>query len=130
MTPPASANPIRLDLGDLTATVLSGGLFRLDGGAMFGIIPKALWSGSTPADAENHIRLACNCVLVEGKAIGDRHVIIETGHGPKFEQKEQGFFAIDPRCWLRPALLAQGVDPATITDVILTHLHFDHAGGL
>src|SRR5215813_9872413 len=109
MTPPVSVNPIWLDLGDLSATVISGGSFRLDGGAMFGIIPKALWSRNTPADGENCIQLACNCLLVEGKGIGDRRVIVETGHGPKFEEKEKGFFAIDPQRWLRPALLAHGV---------------------
>ena len=97
---------------------------------MFGIIPKALWSRGTPADEQNRIQLACNCLLVEWQHETDRRVIIETGHGPKYAAKEQGFFAIDPAKWLRPALLAAGVDPATITDVVVSHLHFDHAGGL
>ncbi len=97
---------------------------------MFGLIPKPLWSRSFLPDADNHIHLACNCLLLEGKRLGDRRVLVETGHGPKFKAKEQGFFAIDPTHWLLPALVSAGVDPASITDVVLSHLHFDHAGGL
>lgn len=121
--------PRVIDLGDLSVTLLAGGRFRLDGGAMFGIIPKTLWSRQFPADAENHIHLACNCLLLEGRRLGGRRVIVETGHGSKYGEKEQGFFAIDPANWLLPALRRHNIDPATITDVILTHLHFDHAGG-
>src|SRR5262245_49198547 len=111
----ASDTPIRLDLGGCTATVLSGGSFRLDGGAMFGIIPKTIWSKNTPADAENHIRLACNCLLLEWGGPSGRRAIVEVGHGPKFGAKEQGFFAIDPLRWLRPTLMSRSVDPASIT---------------
>lgn len=125
----AASEPLRFDLGGVTARIVSGGVFRLDGGAMFGIIPKPLWSRNTPADAENHIRLACNCVLLEWSASG-RRALIETGHGPKFAAKEQGFFGIDPSRWLLPALREAEIDPASICDVILSHLHFDHAGGL
>ena len=60
----------------------------------------------------------------------DRRLIIETGHGAKYGDKEQRIFAIDPEHWLRPALLEAGIDPASITDVAVSHLHFDHAGGL
>lgn len=119
-----------INLGNGTARILSGGRFRLDGGAMFGIIPKAVWSRQTAADAENHIELACNCLLVEGPVVGGRRVIIETGHGPKYQGKEQRFFAIDPDRWLLPSLLDESVAPKSVTDVILTHMHFDHAGGL
>lgn len=118
------------DLGDCTVTLVSGGHLKLDGGAMFGLIPKALWSRVYPADEQNRIQLACNCLFVQWPGSSDRRVIIETGHGPKYGEKEQKIFAIDPACWLLPSLQALDVDPATITDVVLSHLHFDHAGGL
>ncbi len=121
--------PLRYDLGDCTVTLVSGGRLKLDGGAMFGLIPKALWSRVYPADDQNRIQLACNCLLVDWPGRSQR-VIIETGHGPKYAQKEQQIFAIDPTAWLLPSLRALGVDPATITDVVVSHLHFDHAGGL
>ncbi|MGD8454304.1 MAG: MBL fold metallo-hydrolase [Phycisphaerae bacterium] len=120
----------RHDLGGCTLTLLNGGRLKLDGGAMFGIIPKPLWTRSTPADERNRIELACNCLLVEWPGPAGRRVIIETGHGPKYAEKEQGFFDVDPAMWLAPTLAAAGVDPATITDVVVSHLHFDHAGGL
>jgi glyoxylase-like metal-dependent hydrolase (beta-lactamase superfamily II) len=117
------------DLGGCTVTLFSGGSLKLDGGAMFGLIPKNLWSRACPADEQNRIQLACNCLLVQWPG-REQRVIIETGHGPKFGEKEQRIFAIDPQNWLRPALQAQGIEPATITDVVVSHLHFDHAGGL
>lgn len=119
-----------IELGNAAARVLSGGALRLDGGAMFGIIPKPIWSRSAPPDDANRIALACNCLLIEGALVGGRRVLIETGHGSKFGEKERSIFGIDPGRWLLPALAAEGVEPETITDVILTHLHFDHAGGL
>jgi glyoxylase-like metal-dependent hydrolase (beta-lactamase superfamily II) len=125
-----SASLPRYDLGNCTITLISGGHLKLDGGAMFGLIPKPLWARACPADEQNRIQLACNCLLVEWPGESGRRLIIETGHGPKYPEKEQRIFAIDPAQWLRPALLAHGVDPATITDVVVSHLHFDHAGGL
>ncbi len=127
---PASNLPTRFDLGGCTATLIRGGRLKLDGGAMFGIIPKPLWNRTTPADELNRIELACNCLLIEWQGPTPRRLIIETGHGPKYAAKEQQIFAIDPGDWLLPALRAAGVDPATITDVAVSHLHFDHAGGL
>lgn len=122
-------NTLRIDLGGCSARLVSGGGLGLDGGAMFGIIPKPLWSRFTPADDANRIRLACNCLLVEFDGT-DRRVLIETGHGPKYAEKEQKMFQIDPQRWVLPGLTSLGVDPASIMDVVLTHLHFDHAGGL
>ncbi len=121
--------PSRYDLGNCTVTLLDGGSLKLDGGAMFGLIPKALWSRACPADDLNRIQLACNCLLVEWPGT-DRRLVIETGHGPKYAAKDQRIFAIDPARWLRPALEAIGIDPVSITDVAVSHLHFDHAGGL
>jgi glyoxylase-like metal-dependent hydrolase (beta-lactamase superfamily II) len=120
----------KFDLGRCSITLIDGGRLKLDGGAMFGIIPKPLWLRSTPADEQNRIQLACNCLLVEWSGETDRRFIIETGHGAKYDAKEQGFYDIDPSRWLLNGLQAAGVDPSTITDVVVSHLHFDHAGGL
>ena len=122
--------PRQFDLGNLRVTLIDGGWLKLDGGAMFGIIPKPIWSRSTPADTDNRIQLACNCLLVEWPGETARRAIIETGHGQKYREKERGFFDINPESWLLPALKRADIDPLTITDVVLTHLHFDHAGGL
>jgi glyoxylase-like metal-dependent hydrolase (beta-lactamase superfamily II) len=127
---PHSQRPTRFDLGGCSATLISGGSLRIDGGAMFGIIPKALWTRSTPADEQNRIQMACNCLLVEWQGETARRVIIETGRGAKSSAKEQKIYAIDPREWLVPSLQELGVDPDSITDVVVSHLHFDHAGGL
>jgi len=126
----ASSASCKYDLGGCTVRLISGGRFKLDGGAMFGVVPKPLWSRLVAADEQNRISLACNCLLVEWSHETDRRAIIETGHGPKYAAKECGFFDIDPSKWLLPALRAEGVDPATISDVVVSHLHFDHAGGL
>ncbi len=122
--------PRVIDLGNMTVTLLDGGRLRLDGGAMFGIIPRPLWERQTPADERHRIPLACNCLLVEWRGERDRRVIIETGHGEKYGAKEQAIYAIDPGRWLVSGLARAGVEPESITDVIVTHLHFDHAGGL
>ncbi len=122
-----------IDLGGLHVRVLSGGSLRLDGGAMFGIIPRNLWARSITPDEQNRIALACNCLLLEfhAPAAGNaRRVLIETGHGPKYREKEAGIFAIDPNAWLVPTLAQHGVAPDSIDAVIVSHLHFDHAGGL
>lgn len=126
----AATNPRKFDLGNCTITLIDGGSLKLDGGAMFGIIPKPVWTRTTPADELNRIRLACNCLLVEWRGESGRKVIIETGHGSKYDEKEQGFFEIDPSRWLLQGLEAAGIEPESITDVFVTHLHFDHAGGL
>ena len=122
--------PRRFDLGDCSVTLVNGGQLKLDGGAMFGIIPKPLWSRSVPADDQNRIQLACNCLVIEWQHESARRVLVETGHGPKYDEKEQRIFEIDPGEWLLQGLREARVDPATITDVIVSHLHFDHAGGL
>lgn len=119
-----------IDVGGARVRVLSGGGLRLDGGAMFGIIPRPLWTRGTPADEQNRIALGCNCLVVEWDDATPRRVIVETGHGSKYSTKEQSLYAIDPARWLGAALADAGVAVETITDVIVTHLHFDHAGGL
>lgn len=102
--------------------------FGLDGGAMFGIIPKPLWSRAAPADEMNRIDLACRCLLVE---YADRNVLIDTGLGSRWTKKEKEIYKIsnqDPG--LKNALANYDLKPSDISDVVITHLHFDHAGGL
>jgi len=122
-----TATPAVIPLGDLRLTLLDGGGLWLDGGAMFGIIPKPMWSKLVEVDEANRIPLATTCALVETSG---RRILIETGVGAasKFEEKERGFFRLSP-FGLMGSLAAAQIDPATIDTVILTHLHFDHAGG-
>jgi len=107
--------------------LLRAGSFRLDGGAMFGIIPKVLWSRLTTPDDLNRITLQTNCLLLRADD-GSRTVIIETGFGDKFNDKDRNIFAMEDRCLL-DALAESDVSAEEIDAVILTHLHFDHAGG-
>lgn len=106
--------------------MLRAGAFMLDGGAMFGIVPKPLWTRLVTPDEKNRIPMQTNCLLLEGHG---KLVLIETGIGNKFDEKKRGIYAMEDRCIL-DALAEEGVDPGAITDVIVTHLHFDHAGGL
>ena len=119
--------PRRIQLGDMTITLLDGGELWLDGGAMFGIIPKPLWSRLVDVDEANRIPLAMTCFLVESAG---KRVLIETGAGAidKYDDKERGFFRL-AGYWIADSLHAAGVEPASIDYVIVTHLHFDHAGG-
>lgn len=119
----------RFDLGGCTVTFVDAGRLKMDGGAMFGIIPKALWSRGFPADEQNRIALACNAALVEWPGTR-RRLLIETGRGVKYSEKELAIYDADPGHWLRPALHEMNIEPESVTDVVLTHLHFDHAGGL
>ncbi|TDP71967.1 MBL fold metallo-hydrolase [Bradymonas sediminis] len=108
-------------------TPLMEARFGLDGGAMFGIIPRPLWERTNPADAQNRIDMACRCLLVE---YPDRNVLVDCGIGSKWSQKERGIYNINAQdTALTEALNARGLSPADIDDVILTHLHFDHVGG-
>lgn len=113
-------------LGDLTLTLVNGGNFRLDGGAMHGVVPKTIWSRLVSCDDKNRVEYATNCLLVEGRG---RRVLIETGNGDKFPQKEREIYGIDHDGSVATSLGALGVEPASIDLVVMTHLHFDHAGG-
>ncbi|RIK62640.1 MAG: MBL fold metallo-hydrolase [Planctomycetota bacterium] len=121
------SSPPELQIGDLPVRILDGGSLWLDGGAMFGIIPKPVWSRTVEVDESNRIPLATTCFLVE---TGGRRVLIESGcgHLSKYSEKEQGFFSFGGH-WLLASLQAIGLDRGDIDIVILTHLHFDHAGG-
>lgn len=105
---------------------LTTGAFRLDGGGMFGLIPKTMWSRWAEADADNRIALATRSLLVETR---DGLVLIEAGYGDKWNDKERAMYALAPRTAV-DALAEIGVDPRDIAHVVLTHLHFDHAAGL
>jgi glyoxylase-like metal-dependent hydrolase (beta-lactamase superfamily II) len=112
--------------GDLEVTVINGGNFRLDGGAMHGVVPKTLWSRLVSCDAHNRVEYATNCLYVEGRG---RRMLVETGNGAKFPAKEREIFGIDHDQSIESNLRARGIDPASIDLVLMTHLHFDHSGG-
>ena len=116
-----------LTLGDWKVRTLESGVLWLDGGAMFGSVPKPLWSRSHPADERNRIRLAMRCLLLEGHG---RRVVVDVGAGHKLSDKLVDIYRIEHHeHTLESALAAAGVTLESVTDVILTHLHFDHAGG-
>uniref|UniRef100_A0A832I431 MBL fold metallo-hydrolase n=1 Tax=Eiseniibacteriota bacterium TaxID=2212470 RepID=A0A832I431_UNCEI len=117
----------RLILGDWAVTTLETGFLWLDGGSMFGSVPKPLWSRTHPADERNRIELAMRCLLLEGHG---RRVLVDVGVGDKFPPKLVDIYRIEhDRHTLAGSLAAAGLAPGDITDVVLTHLHFDHAGG-
>jgi len=94
---------------------------------MFGIVPKPLWSKTNPPDERNRIELAARAMLIVGNG---RKILVDNGNGPKFTEKQIDIYRLDvSRYELHKSLERHGVKPAEITDVILTHLHFDHAGG-
>ena len=114
-------------IGDWELSTVDSGRFGLDGGAMFGIVPKPLWERRIPADDRNRIALGMRLLVARGQG---RVVLVDTGIGDKFAEKERDIYRIEaPASSLHAALGGAGVDPASITDVVLTHLHFDHAGG-
>jgi glyoxylase-like metal-dependent hydrolase (beta-lactamase superfamily II) len=114
-----------MQLGNLRLRLLNAGDFRLDGGAMHGVVPKTLWSTLVPCDAENRVSYSTGCLLVEGNG---RRILIETGNGDKHSAKERRIYAFDDRTVVT-ALAGVGLPPEAIDLVVLTHLHFDHAGG-
>ncbi len=115
-----------MHFGEIEVLPLHGGNFYLDGGAMFGVVPKTLWEKKAPADDRNRIRLAANSLLV--RAAG-KNIVVETGNGTKWDPKLRNIYGIEEGDPLRDALSAVGVAPEKVDMVINTHLHFDHAGG-
>jgi glyoxylase-like metal-dependent hydrolase (beta-lactamase superfamily II) len=115
-----------LELGDWTLHTLESGALWLDGGAMFGSVPKPLWSRTNPPDERNRIRLAMRCLLLVGHG---RRVLVDTGLGDKADAKFRDIFRVEDSPTLEDSLAAAGFGPGEVTDVVLTHLHFDHAGG-
>lgn len=122
MTTPAQALPERV-------IPMTESRFGLDGGAMFGIVPRPLWQKTNPPDANNRIDMACRCLLIE-YADGTR-ALVDVGMGERWSEKERDIYAIrEQDAALGHALAAHHTSPEQIDHVVLTHLHFDHAGGL
>src|SRR5690242_10825631 len=116
-----------LTIGPWSIHALETGTFRLDGGSMFGSVPKPLWNRTNPADDRNRIRLALRCLLIEGQG---RKILVDDGIGEKFPAKLSDIYAVDhSEHTLERALAGVNLGVEDITDVVLTHLHFDHAGG-
>ena len=116
-----------MQFGDYRVEVVPDGEFRLDGGAMFGVVPRALWQRVAPPDTENRVRLSANCLFVE--AAGER-ILIETGMGDKWTPRQAEVYGVRRERTLGESLRAvTGCAPEDVTVVVNTHLHFDHAGG-
>ena len=116
-----------LNLGDLRLTMLNGGNFRLDGGAMHGVVPKTIWSKLVSCDPLNRVEYTTQCLLVETP--DNRRVLIETGNGDKFPAKLKDIYGIDHDRSIGDALAEVGLEPDAIDLVVMSHLHFDHSGG-
>ncbi len=116
-----------MKVGKYKLHVVNSGSFALDGGAMFGIIPKSLWQKSNPPDEKNRIPLVTRNLLLTSES---KKILIDTGMGDKWDVRSKEIYRIDQsENSMESSLKSIGITPEGITDVILTHLHFDHAGG-
>ena len=117
----------RVALGDFEITPVRAGFYWWDGGAMFSVVPKTLWSRKFESDELNRVRLGFNCYVIR---TGEHSILIETGPGDKLDQKARELMKLPADEPALPQILAScGIDPETIDIVINTHLHFDHCGG-
>lgn len=107
-------------------SVINTGFFKLDGGAMFGVVPKSIWSRTNPADDRNLCTWAMRCLLIED---GDKLILIDNGIGDKQSQEFFKHYYMSGDDTLTASIRKAGYSPADITDMFLTHLHFDHCGG-
>ncbi len=105
---------------------INSGNLKLDGGAMFGVVPKSIWNQTNPADSNNMIDIATRCLLIENE---NKLVLIDTGMGNKQSEKFFGYYYLWGDDTLEKSLKQYGFHPNDITDVFMTHLHFDHCGG-
>ncbi len=116
-----------MKIGNYTLHAIQTGLFRLDGGAMFGVVPKPLWSKTNPADDKNRIDMCMRALLLVSD---EKKILVDNGIGYKLSQKLNDIYGVDhSEFTLEKGLASAGLKKEDITDVILTHLHFDHAGG-
>lgn len=122
-----AVEPVKI--GHLNLYSVETGRFKLDGGAMFGVVPKTLWSKKIEADEKNRITFATRCLLIRSTAT-DKLYLVDNGCGDKFDEKMSNIYSLDfNHSELERSLEALSVTPADITDIIFTHLHFDHCGG-
>lgn len=115
-----------MKIGKYKLHVVETGSFGLDGGAMFGIIPKPLWQNSNPPDEMNRVTLFARTLLLESES---KKILIDTGIGEDWDEKFKRIYNVDYTFSLNKSLNNIGIKPEAITDVLLTHLHFDHTGG-
>lgn len=116
----------RILLGNFEINAFRDGFFYLDGGAMFGVVPKVLWEKKCIVDRKNRIRLGMNSMLVDTK---EELILVETGMGAEIDPKFYDFYSVERKLGLIPSLRERGYRPEDIDYVINTHLHFDHCGG-
>ncbi|MGH7802767.1 MAG: MBL fold metallo-hydrolase [Candidatus Binatia bacterium] len=116
-----------IEIGRVRIHPVNDGFFAMDGGAMFGIVPKPLWTKDVPADERNRIRMSLHCpLLVDGTNVA----LIDTGLGDRLSEKEREIYDVDRRGGIAARLAPLGLEPDEVTHVVLTHLHFDHVGGV
>jgi len=115
-----------MKFGNYECTSVEMGRFYLDGGTMFGFVPKALWEKQMPADDQNRIQMNMRGLLIRGNG---KTILTDMGIGTKLTSKEKNIYAFEDEGNMDAALAQQGLNAADITDVIITHLHFDHVGG-
>jgi glyoxylase-like metal-dependent hydrolase (beta-lactamase superfamily II) len=118
--------PPKVEIGSFTVAMLTDGLWRNDGGCMFGVVPRELWKRDHPPDDQNRIRLNLTCPLI---IRGPDAILVDTGIGNRLGAVERKIFD-HGEGWLPDHLRALGMEPGDITAVIVSHLHFDHCGGL
>jgi glyoxylase-like metal-dependent hydrolase (beta-lactamase superfamily II) len=115
-----------MHLGDIEVRSIAAGTFYLDGGSMFGIVPRTMWEKKMTPDARHRLLFACNSLLI--RAAG-KNILVETGNGTKWDAKLRNIYGFSDGDALTESLAKEGVKPGAIDLVINTHLHFDHAGG-
>lgn len=120
----------RITLGDFELYTIENGRFKLDGGAMFGVVPKTMWEKKIPADANNCIHMALKSLLIRSRKTG-RVYLIDLGIGDKFDEKMSQIYGVTFELGdMASSLAHHGFSTEDITDIIFTHLHFDHCGGI
>lgn len=128
-TAPLTFKPGPRKIGSYEIHALETGTFALDGGAMFGIVPKTIWEKTNPSDELNRIEMRARCLLLVDQAAG-RLVLVDNGMGAKWADKFAQMYKVDSSVWsLEQSLAKLGYKPDDVTDLIATHLHFDHMGG-
>ena len=115
-----------MNLGNWQLDSVHGGAFSIDGGVAFGVVPKSLWGALVPTDENNRVRLGANCMLARD---GRHTVLIDCGFGDKYSRLDRGFWELEEGNPAVASLAALGVSPEDVDTVVLSHLHWDHAGG-